>query len=318
MLLIALGVFALSAPLMIGRWSLAILGIPLLALSVTSLAPRCAEASAYLPSVLAMLAGNLLLLSSALVVSGLLILLFAILVVDGLSKILTVWRRPPSERLPASSTRSSISHARRCFGTSAASSAGSRRSASSSAPISRPPAGGCSWRRSQLKRPIRSPSRRPPTQTPGSACLRTRPSRGCVPRPTARRDGARCRSHVDADARGRVSRDPSRPDADIGYLARHRFAVRCDRRRYSDDAGIRDAGCPALAPAVETVHQACGALAWSLHLGAMAGSVRRESRGRLADRRLARKPLRLRHAAARSARLAAVPHSFSSCASVCR
>jgi uncharacterized membrane protein HdeD (DUF308 family) len=74
LLLIALGVLALSVPLAIGRWSLVILGIPLLALSVTEAyaafkSPRCAEASAYLSSVLAMLAGNLLLLSSALVVS---------------------------------------------------------------------------------------------------------------------------------------------------------------------------------------------------------------------------------------------------------
>ena len=48
-----------------------------------------------------MLAGNILLLSSALVLSGLLILLIAILVVDGLSKILTVWRKPSTERVPA-------------------------------------------------------------------------------------------------------------------------------------------------------------------------------------------------------------------------
>ena len=59
------------------------------------------EVSAYLPSMLAMLAGNLLLLSSALVLSGLLFLLFAILVIDGLSEILTVWRKQPSERVPA-------------------------------------------------------------------------------------------------------------------------------------------------------------------------------------------------------------------------
>ena len=52
----------------------------------------------YLLSMLAMLAGNLLLLSSALVLSGLLFLLCAILVINGLSKILTIWRKPPSER----------------------------------------------------------------------------------------------------------------------------------------------------------------------------------------------------------------------------
>jgi hypothetical protein len=102
----ALGALALSAPVVAGRWSLAILGIPLMALSVTEayaafVSPRRAEASAYLPSLLAMLAGNVLLLSSALVLSGLLILLIAILVVDGFSKILTVWRKLPTERVPA-------------------------------------------------------------------------------------------------------------------------------------------------------------------------------------------------------------------------
>src|SRR3954447_8258284 len=105
-LLLVLGAFSLSAPSAVGGWSLAILGIPLMVLSVVEAyaaftSARRAEVSAYLPSALAMLAGNLLLLSSALVVSGLLILLFAILVVDGLGKILTMWRRPPPERLPA-------------------------------------------------------------------------------------------------------------------------------------------------------------------------------------------------------------------------
>src|SRR5262245_43749123 len=104
-LLIILGVFAISAPLAVGRWSLAILGIPLMALSVVEgyaafMSARRAEVSAYLPSALAMLAGNLLLLSSALVVSGLLILLFTILVVDGSAKILAVWRRPSIEPGP--------------------------------------------------------------------------------------------------------------------------------------------------------------------------------------------------------------------------
>ena len=57
-LLIILGVFAISAPLAVGRWSLTILGIPLMALSVAEsyaafTSARRAEASAYLPSVLA-------------------------------------------------------------------------------------------------------------------------------------------------------------------------------------------------------------------------------------------------------------------------
>src|SRR5262245_39102805 len=104
-LLIALGAFALSAPLAVGQWSLALLGIPLMVLSVTEayaafISPRRTEVSAYVPSVLAMFAGNLLLLSSALVVNGLLILLFSILVLDGLGKIITVWRKPPKELAP--------------------------------------------------------------------------------------------------------------------------------------------------------------------------------------------------------------------------
>jgi uncharacterized membrane protein HdeD (DUF308 family) len=104
-LLMALGAFALAAPVAAGRWSLAILGIPLIALSVaeayaTFASPQRADASAYLPCLLAMLAGNLLLLSSALVLSGLLILLVAILVIDGVSKILSVWRQAHSARIP--------------------------------------------------------------------------------------------------------------------------------------------------------------------------------------------------------------------------
>ena len=54
----------------------------------------------YVPSLLAMLAGNVLLLSSALVLNGLLILLIAILAIDGVSKILTSWRAPHSARVP--------------------------------------------------------------------------------------------------------------------------------------------------------------------------------------------------------------------------
>jgi uncharacterized membrane protein HdeD (DUF308 family) len=104
-LLMALGALAMSAPLAFGRWSLAILGFPLLVLSVTEAyaafkSPRCAQVTAYIPSMLAMLAGNLLFLSSALVLSGLLFLLFAILLINGLSEILTVFRKAPSERVP--------------------------------------------------------------------------------------------------------------------------------------------------------------------------------------------------------------------------
>src|SRR5215467_6408550 len=105
-LLMALGAFALATPVAVGRWSLAILGIPLIALSVAEAyaaftSPQRADASAYLPCLLALLAGNLLLLSSALVVSGLLILLVAILLIDGFGKILAVWRKPQAPRVPA-------------------------------------------------------------------------------------------------------------------------------------------------------------------------------------------------------------------------
>jgi uncharacterized membrane protein HdeD (DUF308 family) len=104
-LLMVLGALAFSAPLVVGQWSLAVLGLPLLALSATEAyaafrSTRRAEISAYVPSVLAMLAGNLLLLSSSLVLNGLVILLFAILLFDGVSKIIAVRRRSSSERFP--------------------------------------------------------------------------------------------------------------------------------------------------------------------------------------------------------------------------
>src|SRR6516165_5208313 len=104
-LLMVLGGLALSAPLSAGRWSLAVLGIPLILLSVVEdyaafASPRRAEASMYVPSLLAMLAGNVLLLSSAFVLNGLLILLITILGIDGLNKILTGWRGPYSTRVP--------------------------------------------------------------------------------------------------------------------------------------------------------------------------------------------------------------------------
>jgi uncharacterized membrane protein HdeD (DUF308 family) len=95
--LIGLGSLALSAPVATGRWSLAILGIPLIALSAMEAfdafnSPRRAQISAYLPSLLALLAGNILLVSSSLVFSGILLLLVAILMIDGCGKILTAWR----------------------------------------------------------------------------------------------------------------------------------------------------------------------------------------------------------------------------------
>ncbi|MGA6977479.1 MAG: DUF308 domain-containing protein, partial [Pseudolabrys sp.] len=104
-LLIALGVLALTTPLIAGQWSLAILGLPLIAKGVAEAyvaftSPRGTEPSAYLPSALSFLAGNLLLLSSALVLRALVILLIAILTIDGFGKIITAWRRSSPDRLP--------------------------------------------------------------------------------------------------------------------------------------------------------------------------------------------------------------------------
>jgi len=103
-LLVALGALAVSAPLATGRWSLAILGIALLGLSVVEAyaafaSPQRAEASAYLPSLLAMLAGNVLLFSSALLLNGLLFLLFAFLLIDGFCKFLTILRGAHASRV---------------------------------------------------------------------------------------------------------------------------------------------------------------------------------------------------------------------------
>ena len=97
--------FALSAPLATGRWSIAILGLPLIALSAAEAyevfaSPRRSKLGAYLPSLLAMLAGNALLLSSAFVLTGLLIVLSGILVVDASSKFLATWGEGRSTRLP--------------------------------------------------------------------------------------------------------------------------------------------------------------------------------------------------------------------------
>ena len=104
-LLMVLGTLAFSMPLIVGQWSLALLGIPLLALSATEAyaafqSPRRREISAYFSSVLAMLAGNVLLLSSNLVLNGLVILLFAILLFDGATKLVAVKRSSSSERFP--------------------------------------------------------------------------------------------------------------------------------------------------------------------------------------------------------------------------
>ena len=104
-LLMILGALALSAPLATGKWSLALLGVPLIALSIAEAycaftSPRRTELSAYLPSVLAMIAGIVLIISTALALTGLVVLLSTILIIDGVSKILAVWREGQASRVP--------------------------------------------------------------------------------------------------------------------------------------------------------------------------------------------------------------------------
>ena len=93
-LLIALGIIALLMPQVAGRWSLAILGVLLVGVGIAETyaafrSGRSGEASSYLEGLFALLAGTVLLLSSALVLDGLLILLIGILLADGLAKLFT-------------------------------------------------------------------------------------------------------------------------------------------------------------------------------------------------------------------------------------
>ena len=95
--LIALGALAFYAPLATGEWSLALLGIPLVLLSVAEAraafaSPRRAQVSAYLPSCLALLAGVVVFFGPALVLSGFLVILTASFVIDGAGKIVTAVR----------------------------------------------------------------------------------------------------------------------------------------------------------------------------------------------------------------------------------
>src|SRR5262252_9304349 len=104
-LLIALGIIALLMPQVAGQWSLAILGVLLIAVGIAETyaafrSARSGEASSYLEGLFAALAGTILLLSSALVPDGLLILLIAILLADALTKLFKAWRKPGSDRIP--------------------------------------------------------------------------------------------------------------------------------------------------------------------------------------------------------------------------
>ena len=101
----ALGIIALLMPQVAGRWSLAILGVLLVGVGIaetyaTFKSGRSGEASSYLEGLFALLAGTVLLLSSALVLDGLLILLIGILLADGLAKLFNAWRKPRSDRFP--------------------------------------------------------------------------------------------------------------------------------------------------------------------------------------------------------------------------
>jgi uncharacterized membrane protein HdeD (DUF308 family) len=101
----ALGIIALLMPQVAGRWSLAILGVLLVGVGIAETyaafrSGRSGEASSYLEGLFALLAGTVLLLSSALVLDGLLILLIGILLADGLAKLFNAWRKPRSDRFP--------------------------------------------------------------------------------------------------------------------------------------------------------------------------------------------------------------------------
>jgi uncharacterized membrane protein HdeD (DUF308 family) len=101
----ALGIIALLMPQVAGRWSLAILGVLLVGVGIAETyaafrSGRSGEASSYLEGLFALLAGTVLLLSSALVLDGLLILLIGILLADGLAKLFNAWRKPGSDRFP--------------------------------------------------------------------------------------------------------------------------------------------------------------------------------------------------------------------------
>jgi uncharacterized membrane protein HdeD (DUF308 family) len=103
--LIAWGVVALCAPLATGEWSLALLGVPLVVLSVTEAratfaSPHRDEVGAYVPSLLALLAGIVVFFGPVLVANGLLILLAASLAVGGAGKIATALRDRVGARVP--------------------------------------------------------------------------------------------------------------------------------------------------------------------------------------------------------------------------
>jgi hypothetical protein len=188
----ALGAVALFVPLAAGRWSLSLLAVTLFASSVVQAygaltSPQRVTASAYLPSLLTMLAGLLLFFSSALVINGLLLLLIAILAMGGFSKILIAWRADRSYRTAAAVngfidlscavllwSLSGLLRVEQAIGIA-------------TGLISQLPGGAC-WRR-RLKRRSRRPPPRlpPPTPIPSSVFRRAKPSPACAPRQRAGR-----------------------------------------------------------------------------------------------------------------------------------
>ena len=103
--LIVLGALAIYFPFATGEWSLALLSLPLGALSVAEMhaafdSPRRTQINAYLPGALALVAAIVVFFAPALVLSGLLILLTASLVVDGGSKLFAAFRNQGAARAP--------------------------------------------------------------------------------------------------------------------------------------------------------------------------------------------------------------------------
>ena len=251
----------------------------------TFTSPQRADASAYLPSLLALIAGNLLLLSSALVLSGLLILLIAILVIDGFGKILTVWRKPRAVRVPTVANglvdlgcAALLWYLNRIIGTERA--IGIVVGAYIAA---------AGWR--MLMAPVEAAT---PDAAAAALGAHPDPGLGLPPNETFARlraaagtrgaDGACHRSHVDADPCGCVPGDPRRPDADSGHL----LGI--------SSPFVATAGDVLMTLVLATLlmlparllwrrlTRPLERLAWSLQLGAKAGTRTHESRGGLADR----------------------------------
>lgn len=98
--LIVLGLMALAAPIVVGSWSIRLLGLPLVLIALREFyhsIPRARQQSrsgGFVTGLLALAAGLLLFASPSLVVSGLVIMLIVVLVVDGVQKLLRAFRGP--------------------------------------------------------------------------------------------------------------------------------------------------------------------------------------------------------------------------------